>query len=191
MKRFRPYCGGFILLYVLTLLCFGDVVFTIIRQARGVNDAMSGFSFFSYIIFALALCYCWMYVRAQVAIDGKTLRMAWPANVRPKQGEGRAMIIYRQGDLDLKFIDKTIRLDTLTRYGYVEDLGYERIDRSSSTEKTKLFPVHEVAFITSDNKRYHLNAGIFSPKQQKEMFTLIRDASGVEPEGKLRTVIES
>ena len=118
MKRYRPYCAGFIVLYVLALLCLGDVVFTIIRQSRGVNDAMSGFSFFSYIIFALALCYVWMYVRAQVCIDGQRLRMAWPANVRPKPGEPRAMIIYRQGDLDLKFIDKTIRLDNLVRYGY-------------------------------------------------------------------------
>lgn len=191
MKRFRPHCPLFIVLYVLTLLCFGDVVFTVIRQARGINDAMSSFSFFSYIIFALALCYCWMYVRAQVAIDGKTLRMAWPANVRPREGQARAMIIYRQGDLDLKFIDKTIRLDALTRYGYVEDLGYERIDRSASTEKSKFMPVHEVAFITSDNKRYHLNAGMFSLKQQREMFTLIRDASGVEPEGKLKEVLKA
>lgn len=190
MKRFRPYCAGYIVLYVLTLLCFGDVVYTVIRQTRGINDAMASFSFFSYIIFALALCYCWVYVRAQVAIDGKHLRMAWPANVKPKQGEARAMFIYRQGDLDIRFIDKTIRLDSITRYGYVEDLGYERIDRSQSTEKNKLFPVHEVAIITNDNKRYHMNAGIFSPKQQKAIFALIRQYSGVTPEGSLAELLK-
>ena len=134
MKRYRPYCAGYIVLYVLTLLCLGDVVYTIVRQVRGVNDYMSGFSFFSYIIFALALCYTWMFVRAQVCIDGKALRVAWPANVRPRQGEPRAMFIFRQGDLDMKFIDKTIRLDAIARYGYVEDLGYERIDRSMAGE---------------------------------------------------------
>ena len=48
----------------------------------------------------------------------------------------------------------------MTRYGYVEDLGYDRLDQSQSGEKSKLFPVHEVAFITSENKRYHMNAGI-------------------------------
>ena len=190
MKRYRPYCAGYIVLYVLTLLCFGDVVFTLIRQVRGANDYMASFSFFSYIIFALALCYCWMYVRAQVAIDGKTLRMAWPANIKPKQGEGRAMFIYRQGELDIKFIDKTIRLDSIVRYGYVEDLGYERIDRSQAGEKSKLFPVHEVAIITRDNKRYHMNAAIYTAKQQKEIFTQIRQYSGVEPEGKLAEVLK-
>ena len=91
----------------------------------------------------------------------------------------------------MKFIDKTIRLDSITRYGFVEDLGYEPIDRSLAGQKGKLFPVHEVAFITSDNKRYHMNAAIYSSKQQREMFTLIRDRSGVTPEGKLGELYKS
>ncbi|MBQ8110997.1 MAG: hypothetical protein IJ124_12635 [Clostridia bacterium] len=190
MKRFRPYCAGYIVLYVLVLLSCADAVTTTIRQIKGLNDAMTGLSFFAYIIFALALCYAWMYVRTQVAIDGKTLRMAWPANIRPKQGENRAMFIYRQGDVDLKFIDKTVKLDSITRYGYVEDLGYERIDRGQSTEKNKLFPVHEVAIITKDNRRYHMNAAIYSEKQRREMFELIRRYSGVEPEGALKALLE-
>ena len=186
MKRYRPYCAGYIVLYVLVFLSFGDVAFTLIRQARGITgDYMSSFSFFSYIIFALAVCYVWMYVRAQVVVDGKSLRIAYAANVRPKQGEARAMFIYRQGDLDLRFIDKTIALDSVTRYGYVEDLGYERIDKTGASEKSKLFPVHEVAFITSDNKRYHLNAAIFSPKQRRAIFEQIKQYSGVAPEGSL------
>ena len=191
MKRFRPHCAGYIVLYVLTLLCFSDVVFTIYRQTRHLEpDMMASFSFFSYVIFALALCYTWMYVRSQVAVGEGRLRMAWPANIRPKAGEKRASFLFRTGDLDIRFVDKTIRLDNIAKYGYVEDLGYERIDRSQGGEKNKLFPVHEVAFITKDNKRYHMNAGIYSEKQRREMFRLIRDGSGVEPEGALAEVLK-
>lgn len=186
MKRFRPYCAGFIVLYVLALISLADMGYTIYRQVNGAaDDFMGGFSFFSYVVFALAMCYVWMYARCQVAIDGKRLRIAFPANIRPKEGEGRAMFIFRQGETDMKFIDKTIQMDTITRYGYVEDLGYKRIDDGQAGENNKLFPVHEVAFITSENKRYHLNAAFFSARQRKEMFTLIRQASGVAPEGKL------
>ena len=191
MKRYRPYAPGYIVLYGLTLLSLADVIFTIVRQSRGVeNDIMASFSFFSYLIFAMACFYTWNYARAQVAIDGHRMRAAFPANVRPKQGEPRAMILYRQGDLDLKFIDKTIDLKLVTRYGYVEDLGYDPIDQTRSGEKNKLFPVHEVAFITSENKRYHMNAGIYSARQNREIFTQVRDITGIEPEGKLAEVLK-
>ena len=191
MKRYRPYCAGFIVLYALTLLTFGDVVFTTVRQLRGMaNDMMGSLSMFSYLIFALALCYTWQYIRTQVVIDGGKLRIAFPANVKPKEGQPRAMFIYRQGDVDIRFIDKTFALDKLVRYGYVEDLGYERIDRGQAGENNKLFPVHEVAFITSENKRYHMNAGFYSDKQKKEIFTQVRDISGVEPEGKLAELLK-
>ena len=191
MKRYRPYAPGFIVLYVLTLLTLGDVVYTIFRQVKGLNnDLMGSFSFFSYLIFAMACCYTWMYVRAEVVIDGQKMRMAFPANLRPKQGQPRAMFIYRQGDLDLKFIDKTIDLKQVIQYGYVEDLGYEPLDKSPGGEKNKLFPVHEVAFITSENKRYHMNAGIYNDKQKKEIFTQVLDISGIEPEGKLADILK-
>ena len=191
MKRYRPFAPGFIVLYVLTLLTLGDVIYTIVRQVKGVNnDLMGSFSFFSYLIFAMACCYTWMYVRAEVVIDGQKMRMAFPANIRPKQGQPRAMFIYRQGDLDLKFIDKTIDLKQVIQYGYVEDLGYEPLDKSPGGEKNKLFPVHEVAFITSENKRYHLNAAIFSKKQRREMFSLIRQRTGVVPTGSLKRELD-
>ncbi len=191
MKRYRPYCAGYIVLYVLTLLSFADVVYTIISQVRGTaNQYMANFSFFSYLVLILALCYTWQYVRAQVCFDGNKMRIAFPANVRPREGQGRAMFLFRQGDLDLKFIDKTFNLQTLTRYAYVEDLGYEPIDRSKGGEKNKLFPVHEVAFITSENKRYHMNAGIYSPKQRREIFEQVRSVSGLAPEGKLAEELE-
>lgn len=185
MKRFRPYCGGYILLYVLTLLSVADTGYTIYRTAQGVSDAMTNFSFFAYIITAMAFCYVWMYGRSQVAVDEKTLRIAYPANIAPKEGEPRALFIFRQGASDLRFIDKTLRLETITRYGYVEDLGYKQIDTSQAGEHNKLFPVHEVAFITSENKRYHMNAAFYSRKQRREIFSLIRQRSGVAPTGRL------
>ena len=190
MKRYRPYCAGFIVLYVLSLCSLGDLVYTVYGKVTGTeNPLMGSFSFFSYVIFAMALCYDWMYGRSQVAFDGDNIRVAFPASLKPRQGEPRAFFIYRQGELDLKLVDKTFSLKGLVRYGYVEDLGYERIDKSGAGEKNKLFPVHEVAFITADNKRYHMNAAIYSAKQQAEIFRRIREVSGVEPEGRLAEVI--
>ena len=190
MKRFRPYCTGYIVLYVLTLLCLGDTVYTVIASARGsTNPMVSSFSMFSYIILALALCYTWMYARAQVAIDDKSLRVAWPAYIQPREGEARALFLFRQGNLDIKFIDKTIPLKRIVRYGFVEDLGYQPVDRTDPQGRVKFFPVHEVAIITDDNKRYHMNAGIYSEKQQREIFKLIKERTGVAPEGKLREFI--
>ena len=191
MKRYRPHCAGYIVLYVLGLLSLVDAVYTAYTSATGTaNPYMASFSFFSYIILAMAVCYVWMYGRSQVQINGENIRVAFPASLRTREGERRGSFIFRQGDLDMKFVDKTFSLKRLVRYGYVEDLGYERIDKSGADEKNKLFPVHEVAFITDENKRYHMNAGIYSAKQKKEMFTQIRDISGVEPEGKLTEVLK-
>ena len=190
MKRFRPYCAGYIVLYVLSLLSLADVVYTLYCQVKGVQQSALKFSFFAYIVFAFAMCYLWMYGRSQVAIDGQRVRVAFPINRRPRDGESRPMFIFRQGETDTRFVDKTFRLDAITRYGYVEDLGYERIDEGGAGENNKLFPVHEVAFITRDNKRYHMNAGIYSEKQRKEIFARIRDISGVAPEGSLAKVLE-
>ena len=190
MKRFRPYCAGHIVLYVLTLISLVDTGVTIYRQINGINDAMTSFSIFAYVVSAMAVCYTWMYIRSQFAIDEKTLRMANPANIAPREGEARAMFLFRQGGSDIRFIDKTIRLDTITSYGYVEDLGYKQIDTSQAGENNKLFPIHEVAFITSENKRYHMNAAIYTKKQRREMFALVRQRSGVAPTGRLLKEIE-
>lgn len=191
MKRYRPLCAGFIVLYALALFSLADVIYTVYGQVTGTqNQMMASFSFFSYIIFAMAMCYVWMYYRAQVLFSGDNIRIAFPASLRPRQGEGRAVFIFRQGELDLKLVDKTFSLKKLVRYGYVEDLGYERIDKSGAGEKNKLFPVHEVAFITNENKRYHMNAAFYSAKQSREIFSQIREISGVEPEGKLAEEIK-
>ena len=184
MKRFRPHCGGFILLYALTLLSIADVIYSLFLQ-NNANSPFGGFGLLSVLICALAFAYTWMFVRAQVAIGDGKMRIAWPANIQPKAGESRPIFIYRQGNLDLRFIDKCIRLDSITQYGYVEDLGYERIDKGPAGPKNKLFPVHEVAIITSDNKRYHMNAAIYSARQRREIFTLVREKSGTAPQGAL------
>lgn len=190
MKRYRPHCSGYIVLYVLALLCLSDTVYTLYVQISGTgNEYMSTFSAFSYIILAMALAYVYMYIRAQVAFDEKRVRVAWPAYIRAKQGEKRPLFIYRQGDLDIRFIDKTIPLARIVKYGYVEDLGYTPIDQSNPQGKVKLFPVHEVAIITDDNKRYHMNAAIYSPKQLKAIVAQLRDATGIAPEGALKDIL--
>ena len=190
MKRFRPYCAGYIVLYVLTLLSLVDTGHTLYCQIRGIQNALTNFYLFSYIITVMALCYVWLYARAQVAVGETEMRMAFPASVVPREGEARPMFLFRQGSTDLRFIDKTLRLDTVTAYGYVEDLGYQPIDASQAGPNNKLFPVHEVAFITSENKRYHMNAAIFSKKQRKEMFALIRQRTGVAPTGSLKKELD-
>ena len=190
MKRFRPCCAGYILLYVLTLVSLVDTGHTLYCQIKGIQNALTSFYLFSYIISIMALCYVWLYARAQVAVGEADLRLAFPASIAPREGEPRPMFLYRQGSTDLRFIDKTLRLDTVTAYGYVEDMGYKPIDASQAGPNNKLFPVHEVAFITSENKRYHLNAAIFSKKQRREMFSLIRQRTGVVPTGSLKRELD-
>lgn len=191
MKRFRPYNAGYILLYVLIAISLADAAYTAYGQITGnINPYMSSFSLFSYLIAAMGVCFASVYARAQVCIDDKRLRVAFPATIQPPEGAKRAMIVFRSGPNDLKLIDKTIVLDTIERYGYVEDLGFSKVDRSGSTETSPLFKVHEVCFLTSDGKRYHMNAAIYSKKQQKEIFTRIQDATGIAPEGKLAEILK-
>lgn len=191
MKRFRPYCAGYIILYVLVAISVVDVAYTLYCQFHpGVNDFANNFSLFSYIIFVMAIFYVRMYIRAKVEVDDKRLHIAFPAFIQVKEGQPRAMIIYRQGSTDLKFIDKTFELSKMVRYGYVEDLGYQPIDASGAKTNSKVFPVHEVAFITRENKRYHLNIAIYNARQQREMLRFIAEVSGVQPEGKLREAMK-
>lgn len=191
MKTYRSHCPGFILLYVLVCISLLDAGYTLYGQITGTgNEYLQSFSFFSYIIAAMGLCYAWVYVRAKVCIDDKNLRLAFPANIKPTDSSKRAMFIYRQGPNDLKLVDKTFPLASIERYGYVEDLGFSRVDQTGADEKSKLFPVHEVCFLTGDGKRYHLNAAIFSKKQQKAIFSDIKAATGIAPEGKLNELCE-
>lgn len=190
MKTYRPYCSGFIVLYVLVLISLADAGWSLYGQISGTgNEFMQSFSFFSYLIAAMGVCYAWVYVRAKVCIDDKHLRVAFPANITPQDSSKRAMIIYRQGSNDLKLIDKTFALDAIERYGYVDELGFSRVDQTGAGEKSPLFPVKEVCFLTNDGKRYHMNAAIYSKKQQKAIFGAIKAATGIEPEGSLKNML--
>jgi len=191
MKKYRTHCPGYILLYVLAALSCADALYTLIGSLTGtLNEAMASFSLFSYLIAIFALLYVRTYARSKVVIGDGKMRVVFPVNVQPKPGEKRASILFRQGGLDLNVVDKTIELNRIVRYGYVEDLGYEKLDRTGTTDKNKLFPVHEVAIITNENKRYHMNAGIYNAAQLRGIFSAIAQESGVSPEGALAEVLK-
>ena len=191
MKKYRPYSSGFIVLYVLVAISVVDSVYTLVGQLTGtLNEYMASFSVFSYLITAMALSYAYIYTRVKVCIDDKNIQIAYVAYIQPAEGAKRAMFIYRQGSLDMKLIDKTFPLNTIERYGYAEDLGFSRVDKSSANEKSPLFPVNEVCFLTTDGKRYHMNAACYKPKQLKDMFTVLQERTGVAPEGILADVLK-
>lgn len=189
MKKFRPYKAGFIVLYVLAFLCLSDAVYSIIRQATGTaNEMMQSFSLFSYLIAILALFYVKLYVGTRIAIDDRTMQIVFPVYIKPAAGAKRASFIYRQGENDLKVVNKKFKLDEIEKFGYIEDLGYKKLDNSGVDENGALFPVHEVAIVMKDGKRYHVNAGHYSVKQLKEIVDLMEKGSGVKAEGKLADV---
>ena len=186
MKKYRPYKPGFIVLYILGLLSIGQSVFDIVTQMLGVaNEYMANFTFFSVLIAVMAAMYIRMYAVTRTEIDEKYMRIVFPVYIKPKEGEKRAFFIYRQSENDLKLVNKRFALADLERYGYIEDLNYAQLDRSNAGEKNKLFPVHEIALVMKDGKRYHMNGGYYSPKQLAGMIEQIHAATGLIPEGKL------
>ena len=186
MKKFRPYKAGFIVLYVLALLCIGDAIFSLISPSLGLNNAyMANFSWFSYLIAVLALIYVRMYASTRVEIDDKTMHIVFPVYIKPQPGAKRAMFLFRQGQTDLKMVNKRFNLADMEKFGYIEDLGYSQLDRSNAGEKNKFFPVHEIALVMKDGKRYHMNGGFYSPKQLTGMLEKIYAATGMTAEGKL------
>jgi len=189
MKKFRPYKSGFIVLYVLAFLCVGDAVYSIVRQLTGTaNEMMQSMGMFSYLIAILALFYVKIYATTRIAIDDKTMHIVFPVNIKPEPGAKRASFIYRQGENDLKTVNKKFNLADIEKFGYAEDLGYKKLDNSGANENSPLFPVHEVALVMKDGKRYHVNAGHYSVNQLKEIVALIEKGSGVKAEGKLADV---
>lgn len=186
MKRFRPYKAGFIVLYVLGVLCLSDAVYALYGSITGTaNEYMKSFSMFTYLIAALAVVYVKMYASTKVEIDEKVFHFVNPVYIKPAPGAKRASFIFRTGENDIKKIDKRVPLAELEKYGYIEDLGYDLLDRSGSGEYNKLFPVHEIALVMKDGKRYHFNGGFYSVEQLKEMNALIEKYTGLKPEGKL------
>lgn len=186
MKKFRPYQAGFIVLYVLGFLCVGDAIYSIVSQTMGTaNEYMQSMSMFSYLIAALAIVYVRMYATTKVEISDKTFHFVNPVYIRPQPDAKRASFIFRQGDTDIHKVDKKFPLLELEKYGYIEDLGYAQLDKSSAGQTNKLFPVHEIALVMKDGKRYHMNGGNYSVNQLKEMIALIEQATGLKPEGAL------
>ena len=186
MKKFRPYKPGFIVLYVLALLSISDAAYTLVSQTLGRNDAyIANFSLFSYLIAVLAIIYVRMYASTRVEIDGKYMRVVYPVYIKPQPGAKRAMFIFRQGSTDLKLVNKRFLLADMDRYGYIEDLNYSRLDQSGVGENNKLFPIHEIALVMKDGKRYHMNGGYYSPKQLTGMLEKIHAVTGLTAEGKL------
>ncbi len=186
MKKFRPHKAGFIVLYVLGALCTADAMYSLVTQLLGTaNPYMASFSWFSYLIAALAIVYIRMYAVTRVEIDEKAMRVVYPVYIQPQPGAKRAMFIFRQGSTDLKLVDKRFLLADLEKYGYIEDLGYAQLDKSGAGQDNKLFPVHEIALVMKDGKRYHMNGGFYSLEQLKGMVEAIRAATELMPEGKL------
>ena len=187
----RPHRFGYLFLYGLCLLCAGDTVFTVYCQATGTENALvSSFGFFSYLITAAALVYGSVYLRARVIVSGGTLRTVGPVMRRPREGESRAMFLFRQGELDITLWDKSFPLSELLRYGYCEDLDVPRVDESNAGE-TGFMPVHEIAFILTGSRRCHLNAGAYDEKQLRALVSEIEKETGIKPEGKLSALLHS
>ena len=189
MKKYRPYCAGYIVLYALSLLCLVDAGVTLVKTLNGTqNEYMASFSLFTYLIAVLGILYAKMYVQSRVEI-GSNMHIVYPVYIRPRADQKRAMFIYRQGDTDLKLVDKTFKLADLETYGWIEDLGFSRLDCSNAGEKNKLFPVHEIALVMQDGKRYHLNLAIYTEKQRKGIVSDIAAQSGLQPTGKLAELL--
>ena len=190
MKKYRPYRAGFVVIYILGFLCMGDAIATLIQQLMGtLNEYMSSFSLFSYLIALLAFFYVKMYIVTRVEIGSSTMHIVNPVYIKPQPGQKRASFIYRQGENDIKVLDKKIPLTELEKFGYIEDLGYTMLDRSGAGENNKLFPVHEVALVMNDGRRYHWNAANYNWKQLQQIVGQIQQISGVEASGKLVDVL--
>ena len=190
MKRYRPYRAGYIVIYILGVLCMSDAIITLIKQFTGtLNEYMSSFSMFSYLIALLAFFYVKIYIVTRVEIDDTTMHIVNSVYIKPQPGAKRASFIYRQGENDIKVMNKRFQLADLEKFGYIDDLGYDKLDRSGAGENNALFPVHEVALVMKDGKRYHWNAANYNWKQLQQIIPQIERGSGVKATGKLADVM--
>ena len=77
MKTYRPYCAGFIVLYVLVLISLADAGWSLYGQISGTgNQFMQSFSFFSYLIAALSPIP--LLSLAGCALCGLSVAIMWP-----------------------------------------------------------------------------------------------------------------
>ena len=190
MKRYRPYRAGYIVIYILGVLCMSDAIITLIKQFTGtLNEYISSFSMFSYLIALLAFFYVKIYIVTRVEIDDTTMHIVNSVYIKPQPGAKRASFIYRQGENDIKVMNKRFQLADLEKFGYIDDLGYDKLDRSGAGENNALFPVHEVALVMKDGKRYHWNAANYNWKKLQQIIPQIERGSGVKATGKLADVM--
>ncbi|MBE5809011.1 MAG: hypothetical protein E7317_11815 [Clostridiales bacterium] len=189
MKTYRPLSAGFIVIYALTAVTVADSCYTAYCQMTGKGIRSFGsFSLFIYLIAVLALFYCWMYARTKTVIGPDELHIVFPAYVNPSGDGRRAPFIYRQGELDLHMVDKTFPTADVVRWGFAEDLGVSRLDKSRADEKAPLLAVHEIAFMMKDGRRYHMNAAYYTKRQQAKLIPALKGAIPVPPEGKLASM---
>ena len=188
MKKFRPYNAGYLLLYGLTLICIIEAVRSLsgLQVGGAAGTATSNpFMIWSLLLCVFAVIYVKQYIPTVVEINGNQMRIVRPVLVIPKPGAQRANFIMRQGDKDGKLIEHRFDLSQVRKYGYVEDLGMKPEDQSGASATTKLFPVHEVAFVLEDEKNYRLNTPIYSQKQREEIFVRVQEITKIAPTGAL------
>ena len=190
MKKFRPLNAGYIVVYVVVLACILQGVWTLIAmiQRHGAQDqsSLTGMlDWWSLVLVPFAVIYGVHYLQTVVELSSTHMRIARPALITPKPGEGRASIFFRQGENDNVLIRRSFELSRLAKYGYIEDFGLRPEDKSGAKTDAKLFPVHEVAFIMEDGRNCRMNAAIYKPAQLREIFGAIREATGIEPTGSL------
>lgn len=196
MKKYRPLNAGYILVYVIVIAVILQGIWTLIammlRQgAQTQNSATSMLDMWTLILVPFAVIYGNHYRQTVVELSPTAMRIVRPAVVYPKEGEKRASFVFRQGGSDNVLIRRKFELSQLAKYGYAEEFGLRPEDKSGAKTDARLFPVHEVAFIMQDGRNCRMNAAIYKPAQLREMFTTIREATGVEPTGKLAEVLQA
>ena len=194
MKKFRPMNAGYIVVYVVVIACILESLWTLTNYffLGGMNEqnsTSSTFFFWTLLLLPLAVIYGNRYRQTVVELSQTHMRIVRPAQIIPKPGEKRASIIFRQGETDNVLIQRTFELSQLDKYGYIEEFGFRPEDKSGAKEDAKLFPVHEVAFVMKDGRNCRMNAAIYKDKQLRELFCTLRDATGIEPTGKLAKLL--
>ena len=196
MKKYRPFNAGYILVYVVVIAVIVQGIWTLIsimlRQGAQTQNAVTGMlDMWTLILVPFAVIYGNHYRQTVVELSTTAMRIVRPALVYPKAGEKRASFVFRQGNSDNVLIRRKFELKQLAKYGYAEEFGLRPEDKSGAKTDARLFPVHEVAFIMQDGRNCRMNAAIYKPAQLREMFTTIREATGIEPTGKLAEIMQA
>ena len=194
MKKFRPLNAGYILTYAVVALCIIQgiwIIISMILRQNAQNSATGMLDMWSLILVPIAVVYGYHYIQTVVELSSTHMRIVRPAQIIPKPGQQRASFLFRQGTSDNVLIRRKFELAQLAKYGYIEEFGLQSEDKSGAKTDSRFFPVHEVAFIMQDGRNCRMNAAIYKPAQLKEMFTFLREATGIEPTGKLAEVLSA